>query len=407
MIHHFHGKSLASIACGMAMSFVAVTDDAWAQSLLMKDRELGTVRGWSIGINSDSKACIAQATYQDQTTVWFGFEPGHEGFFALSNPKWKAIEAGKGYTLQLYPHGKGRWTGSFVGGVFSGDKSLLSRELKADFMIDIARATGIDVRLDGKSITRLSLSGSMAALDSLLECHDSIGTLAARGEERPTPSRSRSKPDVEEEKGGSTGTGFFVSRAGHLLTNHHVIAECRNVEITRSGSVPEPVQVIARDATNDLALLKAREGADKVASFAPRVRMGDSIYVYGFPLSGLLASSGNFTIGNVTASTGLNDDSRMLQISAPVQPGNSGGPLMDSNGNIAGVIVSKLNVLRLAAATNDVAQNVNFAIKSSVAQTFLDGHSVDIEYGSSAPQSLAPADIAEKAKEFTVFVRCD
>jgi S1-C subfamily serine protease len=96
-------------------------------------------------------------------------------------------------------------------------------------------------------------------------------------------------------------------------------------------------------------------------------RLGEEIVVYGFPLAGLLASSGNVTTGNITALAGLGDDIRFLQISAPVQPGNSGGPVLDRNGNIVGIVVSKLDAIKTAIATQDIPQNVNFAIKLRVA----------------------------------------
>jgi hypothetical protein len=79
---------------------------------------------------------------------------------------------------------------------------------------------------------------------------------------------------------------------------------------------------------------------------------------------------------NITATAGLLDDSRMLQISAAVQPGNSGGPLMDQSSNIVDIVVAKLNALKLAAATKDVPQNVNFAIESAVEIKFLEANSV-------------------------------
>src|SRR5262249_57418929 len=106
-------------------------------------------------------------------------------------------------------------------------------------------------------------------------------------------------------------------------------------------------------------------------AFRSPPRLGESIAIFGFPLTGLLSSSGNFTTGSVAAVTGLSDDSRMVQISAPVQPGNSGGPLIDKYGNVIGVIVAKLNAIGVASVTNDIPQNVNFAIKSPLATHFL------------------------------------
>src|SRR5262249_11403161 len=148
------------------------------------------------------------------------------------------------------------------------------------------------------------------------------------------------------------------------------------VQVTPIGSASVPARLVARDETNDLALLKTDIAAPMVPSFRSGAKVGESISAYGFPLAGLLATSGNFTVGNITAAAGLRDDSRMLQISAPVQVGNSGGPLLDGSGNIVGVIVGKLNAIEVAAVARDLAQNVNFAIKSAVAVNFLETNGV-------------------------------
>src|SRR5439155_21695916 len=96
------------------------------------------------------------------------------------------------------------------------------------------------------------------------------------------------------------------------------------------------------------------------------VRQGDGIVAVGFPLRGLLASGPNVTTGTISALAGLGDDSRYLQITAPVQPGSSGGPLLDQSGNVVGVVVGKLDALRVAQAIGDIPQNVNFAINAAV-----------------------------------------
>jgi len=409
----------AGVLLGVA---VGAPRPAAAEPILAMDERLGGVRGWDIGINVNSVGCLAKAKDEDQTTVWFGFADGSKAFFGLSNPRWSSIDEGATYKLELIARGAGNWRGDFTGTESGRDMGFIATGLKDKFMVDLARAGGIEVKLKNKTLARLSLAGSMAALDAVIDCQKVLlERLKQEQKERAqAQARAPAKPDDADRKGGadkdkgegkgeggeSSGTGFFVSDAGHVLTNFHVIDKCKAVDITRQGSVPEPVQVLARDATNDLALLKAATPPAVVPSLAPRARIGEPIYVYGFPLAGLLATSGNFTVGNVTATSGLGDDSRMLQISAPVQPGNSGGPLLDQYGNVAGVVVSKLNALQLAAVTQDLAQNVNFAIKSSVAQTFLDGNSVMPPIGTTTGPALDGATIAEQAKRFTVFVRC-
>ena len=99
-------------------------------------------------------------------------------------------------------------------------------------------------------------------------------------------------------------------------------------------------------------------------------------------------------MGNVTSVAGLGDDSRILQISAPVQPGNSGGPLLDKFGNVVGIIVSKFNALRLAQVTQDVPQNINFAIKASIAANFLEVNNVSMQ-ARAGNEPLEPTEIAE------------
>jgi S1-C subfamily serine protease len=118
------------------------------------------------------------------------------------------------------------------------------------------------------------------------------------------------------------------------------------------------------------------------------------------------AATGNFTVGNITASAGLGDDTRMLRISTPVQPGNSGGPLIDQYGTIVGVISSKLNAMNVALVNNDIPQNVNFAIKAMIALNFLDSNGIPPAVGTRSPTPLDAATLAEQAKLFTVHVVC-
>jgi S1-C subfamily serine protease len=190
-----------------------------------------------------------------------------------------------------------------------------------------------------------------------------------------------------------------------MLTNNHVVAGCRTLTVTQVGEIGVPAQVVARDPTNDLALLKVAAKPKAVPALATRVRVGDNIFVYGFPLSGLLASEGNFTAGTITAAAGLADDTRMMQISAPVQPGNSGGPVLDQSGNVVGVVVSKLDALTVASAVKDVPQNVNFGIKSAIAQNFLDANGIEARIPA-RDKGLAASAVADLAKSFTARVEC-
>lgn len=203
----------------------------------------------------------------------------------------------------------------------------------------------------------------------------------------------------------STGTGFFVSADGNIITNHHVVDGCSVVQIARKGFSNQRGRVISNDETNDLALIATGIKPDAVAAFRSDIRLGETVSAFGFPMSGFLASSGNFTRGNVTALAGLGDDTRMYQISAPIQPGNSGGALLDQYGNVVGVIASTASLGYFVNRTHQVPQNINFAIKASTVLNFL-----QVNRNQSVTRTsnsiLEPADIAEKAGSFSVQIIC-
>ena len=108
----------------------------------------------------------------------------------------------------------------------------------------------------------------------------------------------------------------------------------------------------------------------------------------------------------MSALAGLRDDSRYLQISAPVQPGNSGGPLLDASGHLVGIVSAKLDAVRLARFTGDIPQNVNFALKAELARTFLDSKGIAYQTARSDRQ-LSPADVGDIARLFTVHIECE
>jgi serine protease Do len=204
----------------------------------------------------------------------------------------------------------------------------------------------------------------------------------------------------------STGTGFFVAFDGTVATAEHVIDGCSKI-VARSddGSVAD-AQLRVVDKANDLALLKVQKKPSKIGTLRVGIRLGETVEAFGFPHADLLSTSGNFTVGNVTAVSGMGDDSRDLQTSAPVQAGNSGGPLLDQFGNVVGLVDAKLNALKVAMADGDLPQNVNFAIKSEIVLAFLESNRVEAQLGSSSDKPLAPADIADKARAISVFIAC-
>jgi len=129
------------------------------------------------------------------------------------------------------------------------------------------------------------------------------------------------------------------------------------------------------------------------------------VIVVGYPLGGLLGSGPQVTTGNVSSLIGPGDDTRALQFTAPTQSGNSGGPLLDSDGRVVGVVSAKLNAVRVHEMTGDIPQNVNFAIKAALARSFLDAAGVDCQSRPPGPARLA-TDIAAEARDFVVKIEC-
>jgi serine protease Do len=220
----------------------------------------------------------------------------------------------------------------------------------------------------------------------------------------PPPTKNYEQPPAAAPPEGSfsSGSGFFVGDDGYVLTNNHVIEDCTSTRVFMGNAAAVNARIIARDAANDLALLSTTLKPRRAAAMRFGLKQGESVAAFGYPYADVLASSGNFTLGNVTALAGIDDDSRYLQMSAPVQAGNSGGPLLDQNGNLVGVVTAKLNALKFK---RDFPQNVNFAVKASIVVNFLDANRIDYALGSSnAP--LKSEDLADLAKSISVFILC-
>jgi S1-C subfamily serine protease len=217
-----------------------------------------------------------------------------------------------------------------------------------------------------------------------------------------------SAPKPKEKALAATGTGFYIS-PDTIVTNFHVVNGCAELRLHKSGGDLGTAQVLATSRADDLAALRAAEAPAK--SFL-RLRIGapikaaEPVLVFGYPLAEALSSAGNTTVGNVTALAGLGDDSRYIQISAAVQPGNSGGPAIDEAGRLMGVVVAKLNALAIARLTGDIPQNVNFAIKVGTLASFLEAHGLGYTPADVAARELSVTQRAERAEASSIQIAC-
>jgi len=204
------------------------------------------------------------------------------------------------------------------------------------------------------------------------------------------------------------GSGFFVSSEGHIITNEHVVRGCEKLTAVDQDRNQIPLVLIDISKDFDIALLKARIRPKSTAKFGiiKSVKQGDTIVTYGFPLAGLLSSSGNVSTGLITATEGLGDDPNMLQISAPVQPGNSGGPLADTTGAVIGIIVGKIKSSTFVKLFDDIPQNINFAIKEEPVLQFLKKNGAVIRHVNSK-ENISMRTLTEKLKEITVQIVCE
>ncbi len=257
----------------------------------------------------------------------------------------------------------------------------------------MAAVAAFEQKMGGRSDGQLS-KGLQARLQA---------ALAERG---PGAAVTPSLPSPRQAKPASSGTGFFVG-ADALVTNHHVVDGCVEIRIRKHNAEIGVARLIAANRADDLAALQT----DKRSENHLRLRVGvplkaaESLLVFGYPLSNALSAEGNTTLGNVTALAGINDDSRYLQISAAVQPGNSGGPVLDEAGRLIGVVVGKLDALRIVRATGDIPQNVNFAIRAATLGHFLETSRIPYEVAT-ASTSLPNTLVAEQAEAASVQIEC-
>jgi S1-C subfamily serine protease len=223
-------------------------------------------------------------------------------------------------------------------------------------------------------------------------------SLSKTKESKPKP-----KPDSGVKLIG-TGTGFVVNKY-YVVTAEHVLEDCNAVSI-RHGNRNIGAQTVATDTSNDLGLIRLKKPIGNTAKLrgGKRVRLGERVANYGYPLFGQLSTSATITEGNINNLSGAGNDSTLLQFDAPTQPGNSGGPLLDRSGNVVGVVIKILSK-KYADATGHIAQNVNFAVKSNIVVGFLQSNNIPFQTAASKEKLELP-DIAEKAEAFTVFVGC-
>lgn len=202
----------------------------------------------------------------------------------------------------------------------------------------------------------------------------------------------------------SSGTGFFITNKGHIVTNNHVIDSCNEVKAYYNNNA-NATTLVASDLVNDLALLKTNINPIDIFPIAKKdIGLLEEVFVAGFPFGKAISSSIKVTKGVVSSLTGIGDNYSNVQVDAALQPGNSGGPIVDESGNVVAVAVSKLDFAMAIELFDAIPENTNFGIKSSVLQIFLKANNVILTPPSNT--KLATKDISKRITNATVYLDC-
>jgi len=204
--------------------------------------------------------------------------------------------------------------------------------------------------------------------------------------------------------GGSSGTGFLVTTTGLIVTSDHVIGGFSRVfVVTAEGRVP--ATIIARDPVNDIAVLRAAvDGTPLRLTSAGASQRGEDVMTLGFPLVDVQGENQRATFGRINALTGIEDDVRFLQVDVPIQPGNSGGPLLNLRGEVIGIVTATLDQLVVLRRTGSLPQNVNYAIKSDYILPLIPSHERPSTGRESRSRPFAEIAASAEASVFRIIV---
>jgi S1-C subfamily serine protease len=284
---------------------------------------------------------------------------------------------------------------------YTKDGVLYFREnLGSNALAALRLARDLRVSVDSREVMGVHLQGTGldGVLDAVTQCSagrsgwwGAGAKLASTAETQPKPGGAREAAHAEI----GSGSAFFISADGLAVTAAHVVKDCGRVESPRWGAV----KVLASDPQADLAVLKTSSASGQFVPLRIRgPKLGEPMSAAGYPLGQLLGSGLKVTTGVVSGLSGPGGDRGLFQLSAPIQPGNSGGPVIDAAGALIGVTSAKLDEVELVEATGVFPQNVNFAVPVTVLQSFLEENGVAYKTAA-AP---GPAGLAMPAYTFSV-----
>jgi TPR repeat protein len=283
-----------------------------------------------------------------QTRLGFVYEHG------LGVPKDNA-EAAKWYRKAAEQgQADAQWS---LGVAYAIGQGVPQNYVQAYSWFSLAAASGYD----NASKTRDALAQRMTR-EQIAEAQ----MIAAAFRPKPWKADDQDQNTVAVPQVDTTGSGFFVTSDGHFITNHHVVADAVRIRV-RTAAGTFPAAVIRSDPTNDIAILKVQGEFRALPVRGSRgLKLADHVATLGYPNPDLQGVASKYSSGEVAALSGPGDDPRFLQISVPIQSGNSGGPLVDTSGRVVGVVVSQLDKIATLKLTGNLPENVNYAIKGTI-----------------------------------------
>ena len=201
-----------------------------------------------------------------------------------------------------------------------------------------------------------------------------------------------------------SGSGFFISSQGHIVSNAHVVGSCKKIKVYENGKEIF-LNILDTDTKNDVGLVKGKFKNTKYLNIkSDGAELGEDIVAFGYPLVDTLSDSVKLTKGIVSALAGPNNNFAMIQIDAALQPGNSGGPVLNMNGLVVGIASSGLSKLKMAKEQKILPENVNFAVAAPTIVKFLKANNINVPQGTN--KIYKTKELAKIGEPATVQLLC-
>lgn len=407
------GHKCRALWVGAALA--AVTFAFCHSSVTRAAGHVDTGRLNSLASNTASKAyCDPHLPSQHSVKLLLGQSADGNSSLGFFSPSWKLIH-GTVTPIDLTFDGKFEFhlLGAVVNSSFISvplPAAALER-LRQSFVVGSARSHGFYFVLAPAQKIIQSITRCLGDFEARRSIRDRMGSIPTHTLFMSTVSAKTAssqevisnEPAVEK----LNGTGFAISTSGFVVTNNHVVGGCvGDIYGNLPGRTAMTLSIVSQDARNDLALLQAAQGFEQTAILSDTpVRQTETILAVGYPFHGV--TSFNFTIakGVISSLSGPLNDDRYLQITAPIHPGDSGSPLLDTSGHLVGLILGTSSKRRIDTSTNATSETVGFAIKVSGLKDFLKRSNVAYHTSDSGAQQTT-AEITAAARSYTVLISC-